>query len=103
MSAVWDLISICFLSTACLVLALVHGADYFAFFSRTYRSHRTGRSYSEISDIAEVAKRGRAVLKANARRFAANACPIIEEIMRAGATSHNAGVGMPMGRDARMI
>jgi hypothetical protein len=39
--------------------------------------------------IAEVAKRGRAVLKANARRFAANVRPIIEEIMRAGATSHN--------------
>jgi hypothetical protein len=29
------------------------------------------------------------VLKANARRFAANVRPIIEEIMRAGATSHN--------------
>ena len=40
--------------------------------------------------IAEVAKRGRAVLKANARRFAPNVRPIIEEIMRAGATSHNA-------------
>jgi hypothetical protein len=41
-------------------------------------------------DIAEVAKRGRAALKANARRFAANVRPIIEEIMRAGVTSHNA-------------
>ena len=41
-------------------------------------------------DIGEVAKRGRAVAKANARRFAANVRPIIEEIMRAGATSHNA-------------
>jgi hypothetical protein len=40
-------------------------------------------------DIGEVAKRGRAVAKANARRFAANVRPIIEEIMRAGATSHN--------------
>src|SRR4029434_1020853 len=30
-------------------------------------------------DIAEVAKRGRAALKANARRFAANVRPIIEE------------------------
>jgi hypothetical protein len=38
----------------------------------------------------KVAKRGRAVLKANARRFAANVRPIIEEIMRAGSTSHNA-------------
>jgi DNA invertase Pin-like site-specific DNA recombinase len=41
-------------------------------------------------DIGEVAKRGRAVAKANARRFAAKVRPIIEEIMRAGATSHNA-------------
>ena len=41
-------------------------------------------------DIGEVAKRGRAVAEANARRFAANVRPIIEEIMRAGATSHNA-------------
>ena len=29
-------------------------------------------------------------MKANARRFAANIRPIIEEIMRVGATSHNA-------------
>ena len=29
-------------------------------------------------------------MKVNARRFAANIRPIIEEIMRAGATSHNA-------------
>jgi DNA invertase Pin-like site-specific DNA recombinase len=41
-------------------------------------------------DIAEVAKRGRAAAKANTRRFAANVRPIIEEIMRAGVTSHNA-------------
>src|SRR6516165_10321683 len=41
-------------------------------------------------DIAEVAKRGRAVASANAKRFAANVRPIIEEIMRAGVTSHNA-------------
>jgi DNA invertase Pin-like site-specific DNA recombinase len=40
-------------------------------------------------DIAEIAERGRAVVKANARRFAANVRPIIEEIMRAGATSYN--------------
>jgi DNA invertase Pin-like site-specific DNA recombinase len=40
--------------------------------------------------IAEAAKLGRAALKANARRFAANVRPIIDEIMRAGATSHNA-------------
>src|SRR5215468_7947332 len=39
---------------------------------------------------AEVAKRGRATLKANARRFAANVRPIIEEIRRSGITSHNA-------------
>jgi hypothetical protein len=40
--------------------------------------------------IAEAAKLGRAALKANARRFAANVRPIINEIVRAGATSHNA-------------
>jgi DNA invertase Pin-like site-specific DNA recombinase len=40
--------------------------------------------------IAEVAKRGRAIASANAKRFAANVRPIIEEIMRAGVTSHNA-------------
>src|ERR1700726_4432355 len=40
--------------------------------------------------IAKAAKLGRAALKANARRFAANIRPIIEEIMRAGVTSHNA-------------
>jgi DNA invertase Pin-like site-specific DNA recombinase len=40
--------------------------------------------------IAEAAKLGRAALKANARRFAANVRPIIDEIIRAGATSHNA-------------
>jgi DNA invertase Pin-like site-specific DNA recombinase len=41
-------------------------------------------------DMLEISKRGVAALKANARRFAANVRPIIEEIMRAGATSHNA-------------
>src|SRR5207245_2769915 len=41
-------------------------------------------------DIAEVAKRGRAALKANARQFAANVRPIIDEIIRSGVTSHNA-------------
>src|ERR1700731_524130 len=40
--------------------------------------------------IAEAVKLGRAALKANARRFAANVRPIIDEIVRAGATSHNA-------------
>jgi hypothetical protein len=47
------------------------------------------RKVYDAVQIAEVAQRGRAVLKANARRFAANVRPIIEEIMRAGATSHN--------------
>jgi hypothetical protein len=32
-------------------------------------------------------------IRANARRFAANVRPIIEEIMRAGFTSHNAIAG----------
>jgi DNA invertase Pin-like site-specific DNA recombinase len=41
-------------------------------------------------DMPEISKRGMAAVKANARRFAANVRPIIEEIMRAGATSHNA-------------
>jgi hypothetical protein len=41
-------------------------------------------------DMPEISKRGVAAAKTNARRFAANVRPIIEEIMRAGATSHNA-------------
>jgi len=41
-------------------------------------------------NLAKAAKRGTAAVKANARRFAANVRPIIDEIMRAGATSHNA-------------
>ena len=41
-------------------------------------------------NLAEAAKLGTAAVKRNARRFAANIRPIIEEIMRAGATSHNA-------------
>jgi DNA invertase Pin-like site-specific DNA recombinase len=40
-------------------------------------------------NLPQAAKRGVAALKANARQFAANVRPIIEEIMRAGATSHN--------------
>lgn len=41
-------------------------------------------------NLAEAAKRGTAAVKANARRFAANVRPIIDEIMRAGANSANA-------------
>jgi DNA invertase Pin-like site-specific DNA recombinase len=41
-------------------------------------------------NLREAAKRGTEAASANARRFAANVRPIIEEIMRAGATSHNA-------------
>ncbi|OLB77899.1 MAG: resolvase [Alphaproteobacteria bacterium 13_2_20CM_2_64_7] len=40
--------------------------------------------------LAKAAKRGTAAVKANARQFAANVLPIIEEIERAGITSHNA-------------
>src|SRR5215510_1890639 len=40
--------------------------------------------------LAEAAKRGTAAVKANARQFAANVLPIIEEIERSGVTSHNA-------------
>ena len=38
-------------------------------------------------NLPQAAKRGIAALKANARQFAANVRPVIEEIMRAGATS----------------
>ena len=41
-------------------------------------------------NLAEAAKLAYAALRANRRRFAANVRPIIDEIMRAGATSHNA-------------
>jgi DNA invertase Pin-like site-specific DNA recombinase len=41
-------------------------------------------------DLADAAKRGTAAVKANARRFAANVRPIIDEIIAAGAMSHNA-------------
>ena len=41
-------------------------------------------------NLHEAAKRGTEAASANARRFAANVRPIIEEIMRAGVTSHNA-------------
>src|SRR6202048_3229813 len=41
-------------------------------------------------NLPKAAKRGVAALKANARQFAANVRPIIEEIMRAGTRSHNA-------------
>jgi DNA invertase Pin-like site-specific DNA recombinase len=40
--------------------------------------------------LADAARRGVASIKANARQFAANVLPIIEEIERAGVTSHNA-------------
>lgn len=41
-------------------------------------------------NLSEAAKRGVRALKANARHFAANVRPLIEEIMRSGVTSHNA-------------
>jgi DNA invertase Pin-like site-specific DNA recombinase len=40
--------------------------------------------------LADAAKLGRKAAKANARRFAANVLPLIEDIERAGVTSHNA-------------
>ena len=52
-------------------------------------------------NLEEAAKRGRAVAKANTRRFAANVWPIIEEIMRAGATSANAIAGKLNERNVR--
>jgi DNA invertase Pin-like site-specific DNA recombinase len=41
-------------------------------------------------NLPEAAKRGVAALKANAKQFAANVRPIIDEIIAAGAKSHNA-------------
>jgi DNA invertase Pin-like site-specific DNA recombinase len=41
-------------------------------------------------NLADAAQRGREAGKANARRFAANVLPIIEEIERSGVASHNA-------------
>ena len=41
-------------------------------------------------NLPEAAKRGVAALKANAKRFAANVRPIIDEIIAAGAKSHTA-------------
>jgi hypothetical protein len=43
-----------------------------------------------IPNLPKAAKRGVAAIRANARRFAANVRPIIDEIMRTGVTSHNA-------------
>jgi DNA invertase Pin-like site-specific DNA recombinase len=43
--------------------------------------------------LAAAAKRGVSSIKANARQFAANVLPIIEEIERSGVTSHNAIAG----------
>src|SRR5437660_3658567 len=40
-------------------------------------------------NLSAAAKRGVAALKANARQFATNVRPIIEEITRAGFASHN--------------
>jgi DNA invertase Pin-like site-specific DNA recombinase len=41
-------------------------------------------------NLAEAQQLAHAALRANRRRFAANVRPIIEEIMRAGVTTHNA-------------
>ena len=46
----------------------------------------TGAAPGQSCIAAEAAKLGRAALKANARRIAANMRAIIDEIMRAGAT-----------------
>ena len=52
-------------------------------------------------NLNKAAKRGTAALKANTRRFADNVRPIIEEIMRAGATSANAIAGKLNERNVR--
>jgi len=64
-------------------------------FSRLWRRQPLGRPWWRGTrlgnpDLARAAKRGVAAVKANARRFAANVRPIIDEIIAAGATSHNA-------------
>src|ERR1700730_17020632 len=51
---------------------------------------RAHQSRSGGGQAAREASRQIAALKANARQFAANVRPISEEIMRAGATGHNA-------------
>jgi len=50
---------------------------------------RRGRRLGN-SNLPEAGKRGVAALKANAKRFAANVRPIIDEIIAAGAKSHTA-------------
>ena len=52
-------------------------------------------------ELAKAAKRGTAAVKANARQFAANVLPIIEEIEQAGITSHNAIAAKLNERDVR--
>jgi hypothetical protein len=64
--------------------------DYPVLLHRWARSGGYQERFWANPDMPEISKRGVAALKANARRFAANVRPIIEEIMRAGATSHNA-------------
>jgi hypothetical protein len=51
--------------------------------------------------LAKAAKRGGAAVRANARQFAANVLPIIEEIERGGITSHNAIAAKLNERNAR--
>jgi len=48
------------------------------------------RRGERLGNPTDAAKRGTAAVKANARRFAANVRPIIDEIIAAGAMSHNA-------------
>jgi hypothetical protein len=43
-----------------------------------------------VRSLAAAAKLGVKAIKANARRFAANVLPIIEEIERSGVISHQA-------------
>jgi DNA invertase Pin-like site-specific DNA recombinase len=51
--------------------------------------------------LAKAAKRGVAAVRANARRFAVNVLPIIEEIERTAITSHNAIAGKLNERNVR--
>jgi hypothetical protein len=53
--------------------------------------------------LAKAAKRGVAAVRANAKQFAANVLPIIEEIERAGITSHNAIAAKLNERNVRTV
>jgi hypothetical protein len=69
-------------------LQIHHG---FSIGNSSRRHWQPARSTKQgLPQLAKAAKRGVAAVRANARQFAVNVLPIIEEIERAGITSHNA-------------